>query len=157
MTRKNPGGIDPNGLLAQLDTKLTAIKTATREANEAIQGVREVMREAKQYRKELEAAAQEAIDTRIAEAVATGLETFHEALTAAIDGGTERTYRRFDELTELLLGEDKKNRRQGHSSLAELTHIKAGIKPHKYNPLDEQPAICMECRFPQSNKEVHPE
>jgi uncharacterized phage infection (PIP) family protein YhgE len=157
MARKNPAGIDPDSFLAQLDKKLAAIKEATREANESIQGIKEVIREAKQYRKELNEATQEAIDTKVADAVAAGLETFKDALDAAIDGASERTYRRFDQLTELLLGEDQKNRRQGNRSIAELTMIRAGVAPHKYNPMDEQPAICLDCRFPFSNKEVHPE
>lgn len=157
MTRRNPGGLDSDGLLAQLDGKLAAIKEATREANEAIQGVKEVMREAKAYRADLETATQKAVDERISEAVAVGLASFQEALDAAIETGTERTYKRFDELTSLLLGEDKANRRRGHESLAELAMKKVGIKPHKYNPMDEQPAICLDCKAPFSNKEVHPE
>jgi len=157
MTRRNPGGVDPDGLLAQLDKKLATIREATRQANEAIQGVKEVMREAKKYREDLEIATQKAVDERVAEAVAIGLETFKEALDGAIESGTERTYKRFDELTSLLMGEDRASRRQGHKSLKEMTLDKLDIQPHKYNPQLGHPGICLDCRFPFDNKEIHPE
>ena len=157
MTRRNPGGVDPDGLLAQLDKKLAAIKDATRQANEAIQGVKEVMREAKAYRADLEIATQKAVDERVAEAVAIGLETFKEALDGAMTSATEATYARFDQLIALLLGEDKATQRLGRRSYAELVLNKAGLMPHKYSPLDDDPDQCIHCRIPQSNKEVHPE
>jgi flagellar biosynthesis chaperone FliJ len=128
VTRRNPGGVDPDGLLVQLDKKLEAIKSETRKANEAIQGLREVMREAKQYREELESAAQEAVDTRVSDAVATGLESFKEALDKAIEEGTQRTYGRFDELTNLLLGDTKSQKRRGEFSLTEIVEHRAGKK-----------------------------
>lgn len=128
MSRKNPGGIDPDGLLVQLDTRLAAIKQATREANEAIQGVKEVLREAKQYRAELEESTQKIVDDRVSEAVAIGLEAFKESLDKAIEGATKQTYARFDELTSLLLGETKTQRRRGEFSLTEIVEQRAGKK-----------------------------
>lgn len=129
MTRRNPGGTDPEGFLAQLDRRVAAVKEATREANEAIQGLREIMREAKRYKKDIEEATQKAVDERVSEAVAIGLEAFNEALGKAIDGATEKTYARFDELTALLLGETKSQRRRLGESLPEMIERTAGETP----------------------------
>lgn len=129
MARKNPGGHDPEGVVTQIDAKIAQLKEATREANEATKGVHEAIREGKAILKGIEEAAQIAIDTRVAEAVAIGLESFKEALDGAIESGTERTYKRFDELAELLLGEDKGTRRKGLASLPEIIEAKTGRKP----------------------------
>ncbi len=158
MTRKNEGGIN----YSDLDKKIAALKTATREANEAIQGLREVMKDARQYRKELEASMQKAVDERVSDAVATGLESFQEALGKAIDGATEKTYARFDQITELLLGESKGIRRREGASLPEIIMDRVGVEPHQFVPIGPNSGWhaadeCQRCKYTQSNKEVHPE
>lgn len=162
MARQNPGGINPESLLAQLDNKLATIKEATREANESIQGVREVMRDAKKYREELETFTQKIVDERVAEAVAIGLESFKESLDAALEGATKATYGRFDQLSELLLGEDKASRRKGIQTLPEVIMERVDVKPHEFvaigpdSPL--RPCLdCLHCRYPRGNKVIHPE
>lgn len=121
MARKNEGGINPDAI----DAKVAALKAVTREANEAVQAVREVMREAKKYREELESSTQKVVDDRVAEAVAIGMESFKEALDKAIEGATERTYGRFDELAALLLGEDRKSVRKGQMTMPEMVGLVA--------------------------------
>lgn len=163
MARRNPGGVtDLDKKLELYDQKVLQLRTATREANEAIQGVREVMREASRYRQEIEDFIQRSVDGRVSDAVAIGLESFKEALDGALESATERTYGRFDQIAELLLGEDRASQRKGLETIPELVMKKVDVKPHQFVPLGpdgpNDPCLdCQDCRYPLGNKVVHPE
>jgi multidrug efflux pump subunit AcrB len=85
---------------------LAAIKRATREMHEAIKDARQVKREMLDV---VEALAP-TIDRRIEDEVAAGLARYQESLNDAITKATAATYRRFDTLADIILGERGKKR-----------------------------------------------
>jgi Sec-independent protein translocase protein TatA len=84
------------------------------EAHKAIKDLKNVMREAKEFHEELTGS----IESKIETTVENGLAQFGKELTDAIDVGTEKVFKRFEEITAICLGEDPKSRRIGLPSLA---------------------------------------
>lgn len=99
---------------------VAALREATREAHEALKDLRLATRVARDVIAEVKAVAGEQVDERIREALAKGLEELSTSVKAACDESTDRVFARFDTITATLLGEDKRTRRQGKPSIAEM-------------------------------------
>jgi hypothetical protein len=106
---------------------LDALRTATREAHEAIQ-------EARQARKELVtalAAAHKEIDDHIAshlgESVREAVALMMEATTKHIAIAEEKIYKRFDSLADALTGSDRASRKAGLPSMEEIVKVMAWV------------------------------
>lgn len=92
------------------DEKITELKAATRAANEALADLRAVQREIREQIAELDrrkAALPTEVDRLIGDAVKTGMASYAKALSTAIDEATEATFRRFDTLAAIVMGEEK--------------------------------------------------
>jgi hypothetical protein len=87
--------------------EITALKQATREAHEAIQGLREAQRDMRALLEEVRGAALESVQKRISDAVVAGLAEYDASLKEAIGKGTQATYDRFDLLATVCLGEER--------------------------------------------------
>ena len=99
---------------------LLALKEATREAHEALQDLRAVVKEAKAIKGTLRDEAIEALANGVRDIVAAGLGSYAKMITGAIDDAVDRVNKRFDTLADVLMGEDKRTRRRGEPSLLEL-------------------------------------
>jgi hypothetical protein len=109
------------------DDEIAALRQATREAHEALADLRREMKAAEQLRADLATTAEVSVTEQVVPFVQKGLEEFGVELKKAIDIGTEAVYARFDELGDLLLGEDKVSRRKGLRSLPQLAEEKARL------------------------------
>lgn len=96
------------------------LRAATREAHEAMQGLRDVMRELRTLKGEVEEAAGRVFAERMEEQVAAGLEHYHSRISQAIEDTTEAVDRRFQTIADILLGEEKSQKRKGMETIAEL-------------------------------------
>lgn len=94
---------------------IKALKDATREAHEAIQGLREVMREAKQVTDTLRTVLDDVIKQQIQERVDAGLRNYVADIKRATDEATDAVFKRYDILTDTLLGTTKAHLRNGES------------------------------------------
>lgn len=108
------------------EEELAALREATKRAHEVLKDLRQMVREAKDLVQVIDKAAGVAVEQRVQPAVDQGLEEFSEALKTAIDDGTEAVFKRFDTISDTLLGEDKASRRQGKPSIAELAERRMG-------------------------------
>lgn len=90
--------------------ELQALREATRKAHEALrdlkaehQGIKATI---EAWRKEKEAWAAVA-EEQFSEIVRQGLDDFGRSLKVAIDDATDRVYKRFDTLADIMMGEEK--------------------------------------------------
>jgi hypothetical protein len=102
------------------------LREATREAHAAIKDLRLATKEAKEAGAEALLLIRNEIAGQINVAVEEGLRGYKAALDAAIEDGTKKVMGRFDHLAELLMGEDKKSRRQGKPTIPELIEQRGG-------------------------------
>lgn len=111
-----------------VDEDIARLKEATREAHEAMKDLNMMIQMAKATTKELNTAVSEALENGIGKQVKEGLDQYAESLNAAIDGATQAVYKRFDQIADILLGEDKSSQRSGKPSIPDLIKQKiAGV------------------------------
>lgn len=103
------------------DDKIRELKEATREANEVLKDLRRAIKEG---RKLVDDAAEAAISERMKPVVKEGLDEFGQALEKAIKVATDGVFARFDQIADMLLGEDKASKRKGLPSVPELIEQK---------------------------------
>lgn len=109
------------------DEEVARLKEATREAHEALKDLNVMIQMAKATVKELNACVEEALNDGIGKQVQEGLDEYKESLAAAIDGATEAVYKRFDQIADILTGEDKQSKRAGKPSIPDLVRRRAQI------------------------------
>jgi NTP pyrophosphatase (non-canonical NTP hydrolase) len=85
-----------------IEEPLERLKTATREANEAAQNLRQAKKDVEATWKQI----QQEIEDVIAQHVSSGLKGYNEAVQEAIKKAEKTVYKRFDDLCDILLGED---------------------------------------------------
>ena len=102
------------------------LRQATREAHEVLKDLRRAVRDGQQLVKSIEAAARVAVESRMEPVVKQSLKEFGQALDKAIEDSTEAVFRRFDRITELLMGEDRASQRQGKPTIPELIERRTG-------------------------------
>lgn len=102
------------------DEKIAQLKAATREANEAIKGLREAERDLKKVVATIEGMASKTVGALVEEAAKAQIARLAAATDKAIDDTSEAIDKRFQQVADILLGEDKKSRRSGRPSIPEL-------------------------------------
>lgn len=107
---------DPIDRLAEAEALGTRLIGAIHEARIVTRDLRTATREAR----DMLASVRAAVDDRLNAEVAAGLERYAASLSAAIEKATAAVDRRFEMLTDIMLGEDAKSRRLGLPSIAEL-------------------------------------
>lgn len=109
------------------DEEVARLKEATREAHEALKDLKRGVEEAKEAHRLLHACVEQALNDGIGKQVQEGLDEYKESLAAAIDGATEAVYKRFDQIADILTGEDKQSKRAGKPSIPDLVRRRAQI------------------------------
>lgn len=102
------------------------LRTATREAHEAMKGLRDMIREANRASERLLAVSREVFDERMNATVKQGLAEYHESIGKAITEATDRVYARFDTLADIMLGEAKYQKRKEPTLLEYAEAIRVG-------------------------------
>lgn len=108
----------------QLEDEVAALKAATREAHETIQGLREACKEAEGWFVKLKGIARTEVDDVLKPVVEEKVEELGVATKEAISQAVDRVNTQFDELASILLGEDKKSVRTGKPSLKQIIERK---------------------------------
>jgi hypothetical protein len=109
-------------------SEVKELREATRHAHEAIKDLRGVIREANETVAEVQKIMHDSVNDRLDAEVARGLEEYKTALSAAIEDATDRVFKRFDYLAELLMGEDKKSRRKRQKSIPDFISEMTGTE-----------------------------
>lgn len=102
-----------------IEEEVVDLRQATREAHEAMQGMRDLIREVKAVTAEARTVADEVFSERMSAQVEAGLASYRESINTAIENATQAVYARFDTITDLMLGESKGQRREGLTPLSE--------------------------------------
>lgn len=110
------------------DEEIAALKEATREAHRAIKDLKRCVEEAREAHRMLHACVEDALSAGIGEQVQKGLDDYKASLEAAIDGATQAVYGRFDQIADILMGEDKQSKRAGKPSIPDLVRLRAAIE-----------------------------
>jgi hypothetical protein len=120
-----------NGRTVEVADDLAAVKAAVRELHGLLQEAKEVKR---QLHDEIEAgvvAVRELVDM----AVAVQLERMGDSIAEAVNEATARVNKRFDTLSDVLLGEDVKGRKK-HGGLT-LLDIAERVRDMRLASLEE--------------------
>jgi hypothetical protein len=107
-------------LIADANEAREQLKVATREAHEAAQFLALTIKEAKQLTDPYSIST--VVDATIGAAIVHGLSEYKSSLARAVDEATKAVYKRFDYLTDLLLGADAVSKRKGSRSLEDIGH-----------------------------------
>lgn len=94
------------------EEEVQALKDATRAAHEALADLKAEHKAMKDTLTAMRAQViiwQEEANEQFGEIVRAGLEEFSKSLKVAIDDGTQRVFKRFDTLADIMLGEEKGN------------------------------------------------
>lgn len=91
------------------DVKVAELREATRLANEALKDLRVERRELEKF---LEG-YQKWVADQLENAVKVEVQHMADTVGQAIDSAEKRVFHRFDTLGDILMGEDKKGRREG--------------------------------------------
>lgn len=104
-----------NELYREIDAKLSQLEEKTNELKEASRQANEALRDLKVERKALETFVreqQEALNNQIVSHLRRELEDLGPAISRAVKDGEARVYKRFDELAEILMGTDKRQKKE---------------------------------------------
>jgi len=107
-------GRSPTDPAEKAAAALEELRETVREAHGALNDLERVVKEAKELRATLPKRTEELIE----ESIGIGLIKYHAALVTAIDNASDAVFKRFQELSDRLLGKDKSNR--GKPTLEEL-------------------------------------
>ena len=109
------------------------LRAAIREAHEAMQGLRDLIREWRALKAELEAASAQVFTDRMEAAVQEGLDSYAESIGKAIDDATAAVDRRFDTIASIMLGEDPATVRKGLPSIKDYAEQIAAERRERTN------------------------
>jgi len=117
---------------------LTALREATRQAREAAKDLRAEMRSAREFRQEFLAAPE--LDARLKDLTEAALAAYDAGIKKAITDATEATWRRFDTITMIALGEDPQSVREGKKTIPDLIRefIAAKGLPYRLTRIKER-------------------
>jgi hypothetical protein len=117
---------------------LTALREATRQAREAAKDLRAEMKAAREFRQEFLATPE--LDARLKELTEDALARYSDGIDKQIQLATEATWRRFDTLTMICMGEDPKSVREGKKTIPDLLRefIAAKGLPYRLTRIREE-------------------
>ena len=127
----------PPSSLDELPGQLIELRELITEGHGLVQDLTRLLREARQLRDNLP----EAVIARIDNAVAAGLRDYQDALGIAIDKATDATYKRFDVLSAICLGQDPRSVRTGVTSVPDLLRDYIAAKGLPYRLVHVPPGI----------------
>ena len=106
------------------EEEVAALKAATREAHEAIQGMKLAQRDLRATMDEVRAE----IEAKLEGYVVAELGKLSEAVRVNVDKATESVFHRFDTLADELLGEGWRHRKKGDKPLPDMLreHVAQG-------------------------------
>lgn len=108
------------------DSDLAALAALRDDLRDAVREAREALKDLRAERKRWQPLPDQ-VYGRIDQAVAQGLKEYETALETAIKTGTEAVFRRFDQISAILLGEDSQSRRAGDPSIPGLMRDRRGV------------------------------
>ena len=91
------------------------LRQATREAHEAMKDMRLLMRDARVLIAEIHEAASQDVHQIVGVFVRQGMDAHQKAIEDAIEDGTTLVYKRFAEIGDILMGEDRGSKRSGNA------------------------------------------
>lgn len=97
------------------DEKIARLEKALAEANVVLADLKSTVREAQGMTDEIRKMIEDGFEDKIADKVASTLTEYQDSLDKAIEDAQAAVFKRFDELTNMLLGETKKVRGRGES------------------------------------------
>lgn len=100
-------------------TEAEQLRELIHEAHEAIKDLTHIRREIER----LVSATMETIQVRMEHAAEVQIAALMAATEEAITKTDERIHKRFDQVADLLLGEDKKSKKAGKPSLEEVARV----------------------------------
>ena len=117
---------------------LTALREATRQAREAAKDLRAEMKAAREFRQEFLATPE--LDARLKELTEDALARYSDGIDKQIQLATEATWRRFDTLMMICMGEDPKSVREGKKTIPDLLRefIAAKGLPYRLTRIREE-------------------
>lgn len=83
------------------------LRAATREAHEAMKDLRLLIKSMETVREELLDVSHQVFDQRLEEQTSLALKAYQDTVAKAIEDATQAVYKRFDTITDILLGERK--------------------------------------------------
>ncbi|MFJ2514676.1 hypothetical protein ACIPEL_15280 [Streptomyces griseoviridis] len=96
-----------------------------REAHGVLKDLRQTTKDA---RHEIRRLMTDQISAELRKHVATGLDTYKSTLDTAIESATAAVMKRFDDIADVLMGEDKTSRRRGEASIPDLFKTAAALQ-----------------------------
>jgi hypothetical protein len=117
---------------------LTALREATREAREAAKDLRAEMKAAREFREKFFATPE--LEARLKELTEDALARYSDSIDKQIKLATEATWRRFDTITMICMGEDPQSVREGKKTVPDLIRefIAAKNLPYRLTRIKEE-------------------
>lgn len=122
--------------MSDLDKDKAELKRLTREAHEATQDLKSVIREARGVVLEIRKAASVAVNERIEPVVIAQIAALGEATQVAISEAEDRIENRFNQLASVMLGEDRKSIREGRPTIPQMAENIGALRQGKELPHD---------------------
>jgi hypothetical protein len=94
-------------------TEAEDLRAATREAHEAMKDMKLLMRDARCLINDIHEAAYQEVNSIVGTFVREGMEAHNKAIEDAIEDATNLVYRRFAEIGDVLMGEDRGSKKSG--------------------------------------------
>lgn len=107
-------------ILNKYEQSKQELRELVRDAHGAIKDMRKLLKELDEQRKETEKALETKVDERVGPLLEENLNHLAGQFKKFCDQSEERIYARFDQLGDILLGEDKQSKRKGERSLPEI-------------------------------------
>ena len=122
--------------MSDSDKDKAELKRLTREAHEAIQDLNGVLREARQMVTAIDNVAQVAVTQRLEPVVEEQIRLLSEATATAIAASEQGIYDRFDTLTQMMMGEDRKSIREGRPTIPQMAENIGALRRGEEPPHD---------------------
>lgn len=107
-------------ILNKYEQSKQELRELVRDAHGAIKDMRKLLKEFEDFRKEAEKELNKQVDEQVGPIVEENLNYLTGQFKKFCEQSEERIYARFDQLGDILLGEDKQSKRKGERSLPEI-------------------------------------
>lgn len=123
MTRMTPDKADQK--IARAEEAIEKLTEATRAAHEVLAEFKEVNKEARAIKKEVEDIIEHRFDEKVEAQVADSMAKLEDATKQAMSDATDKVISEFDKLSDILMGRDRESKRKGRKSLPEMIEDKS--------------------------------
>jgi Sec-independent protein translocase protein TatA len=118
-------------ILNKYEQSKQELRELVRDAHGAIKDMRKLLKEFEDYRKEAEVALQKQVDEHVGPLLEENLNHLTVQFKKFCDQSEERIYARFDQLGDILMGEDKQSKKKGERSLSQIAEDIATLREGK--------------------------